>query len=131
MLKRHSSHINGDIAEARFLYDASVREWQVCLPASSSLAYDFAVKRNDTEGWMKVQVKSAYKEIKKREKQKQESRLTACLKTGRKEGYTKESFDLLYVFSKDIDVAWIFPWKDLKNKKEIIVSSPKYRKYQI
>ena len=112
-------------AEARLLMWAAEMGYMAARPIHHAVGYDFVV--NMGSSWMTVQVKRAYASDKY-----QDSRLVSlrrCNEKGSKP-YADRDFD--YLFVADDDVAWLFPWSEVRHiQSNLTVSSEVNNKFRI
>lgn len=50
----------GALSEARFLWEALSRSWEVCQPFTQALPFDFVMRFEPTSDWLTVQCKTAF-----------------------------------------------------------------------
>lgn len=114
----------GMIAESQFVADAVKRNWDTCTPYSSKLVYDFAVRRCEFEGWLRVQVK--WVGVKR-----EGGRPSVDLRKSEGKPYEEGDYDFLYCYHLDVNQAWMIPWDKTKGKTEIIPEGEEYDAYKL
>lgn len=118
------SNQKGDLAEACFRFVAANHGWQVCKPESVSLAYDFAVRRSEKEGWKRVQVK--YTGVKREDQDP-----SVELRRNNAKAYKEGDYDFLFCYEPSNKKCWMIPWENIKGKTELTPGVEKYDDYQI
>jgi len=113
----------GAEAEAIFRAAALRQGWEIVEPSYDARGYDCVINRK-IKKWDKVQIKRAY-EIYVRTRKHQ----AICLHRSSKKPYTKNDFDF-------IGAVWgnrvfLIPWRVVKGMTQILLSSPKYAKYEL
>lgn len=123
-----SAQQKGDLSEARAAFDAKLHGWQVSMPYfSSQLRYDIAILRTKKEGWLKVQVKTAWFDKLKG------IRANACSVNSARHtshSYTAKEIDYFYFYYPKHNRSWLIPVDKCPGNK-IKLCSKKYDQYEI
>ena len=114
----------GAISEARFIYEAERKGWEVCQPFSGRRAYDFLVRRAPHLSWQTVQVKTAGNNCGKNQKP---SLQVQILRGTQKRRYKDGDFDLLFVASENI--CWLIPWVEIRMHTKLSLQGDKYNRW--
>ena len=99
--------LKGDIAEQALVLKALKREWGVLTPVGDRLPYDLVL---DVDGALiKVQVKSAWWDVKKGNYVVDNRRTKTNRRVMRRENYIPTDFDFAFLYIDEKDIFYIMP----------------------
>lgn len=111
----------GALSEARFIFEATKRGWEVCQPFHQRNAYDFLIRLAPHLSWQSVQVKTAGFNPGHNGKARVQVQV---LRGSRKRSYVKGDFDLLFVAHEE--KCWLIPWEAIEDVTRVSLQGDKY-----
>lgn len=123
-----SKTTKGIISEGVFLQWCYTKLNQICKPLEHDLAYDYIAFDMSKEVWIKIQVKSAYTNGKRKSRE-------VGFRRGRskkRSSYVIGDFDYMFIYDMNKNEKYWIPFEALEHiKSSFTISAPKWTQYKI